>query len=344
MITAVIPAHNEAAALPGTLTALRDQDPAPDRILVISDKSTDDTVGIARRHGAEALATINNDHRKAGALNQALEHVNLDGFVLILDADTRLSRTFIARALREMEDPAVGGVGAVFGGERPTSYLELCQYLEWHRYREQVNRTGKTFIMSGTASLVRGRALRQVRIRTGQYYNTDTITEDMRLTLELKTSGWELRSPIECGAATEMMPTVRMLWLQRRRWYLGAMQNVADMGLTRVTARYWGQQVMLGLSVVLFWGLIILTITSLVTYGPSPPTLFWACIGAIFLVERVLSVWDQPVRLRLFAALIVPELIYALILQTAWAGAVVQRLTGSDGVWSHLNTTTNEEI
>lgn len=349
VITTLIPAHNEADALPATVASLRAQTVPPNRIVVVSDNSTDDTVGTATRLGVEVVETVGNTHRKAGALNQALADLAettpaVDDLVLVMDADTELVPTWIETALGELAEPAVGGVGAVFSGATPRTYLETCQYLEWTRYAEQIDRTGKTFVLSGTAALVRWVAFAGVAAATGHYYNPRTITEDMRLTLDLKAAGWELRSPAALQATTEMMPTVRMLWLQRRRWYLGALQNVSEIGFSRVTAPYVGQQVMLALSVVLLWGLVCLTATALVLYGPTTPSAFWVSIGVIFAAERVVTVWDRDIRYRVFAAAVFPELIYAFILQTAYVAAVWQKVTGSAGTWAHLPPTEGTEL
>lgn len=340
MITAVIPAHNEAEALPATVASLRAQTVAPELILVVSDNSTDATVAVARDLGVGVLETENNTARKAGALNQALQSLQdllrPQDLVLVMDADTELDPRFIERALAELADPEVGAVGAVFAGENPRGYLQLCQHLEWARYAEQIDRTGKVFVLSGTAALIRWEALEDVRRASGSWYNEATITEDMRLTMELKTAGWRLRSPIECRSTTEMMPTVRMLWLQRRRWYLGALQNVADMGWTRVTRPYIRQQVILGLVVALLWSLLISMAVSAALFGISAPVPYWLAAGAVFVTLQVVTVWDEPRRYRLFAALMLPELLYALILQTAYLAAVYQKIRGREGTWAHL--------
>ncbi|MGJ9372855.1 glycosyltransferase family 2 protein [Nesterenkonia sp. CF4.4] len=345
-ITAVLPAHNEVGALPATIASLRAQTIPPDRIIVVSDRSTDHTVEIAEAFGVEAMETVDNAARKAGALNQALEILEPEGFVLIMDADTQIVPRFIERALQEFQDPDVGGVGAVFRADPPTGYLELCQYLEWARYAEQIERTGKTFVMSGTAALIRWQALKDVESRFGSIYDEQTITEDMRLTMTLRACGWQVRSPVECQSTTETMPNVPTLWRQRRRWYLGALQNITEMGWNRVTRRYIGQQVMLALSVILMTTLIGLTVASYAVNGFLGVQPFWLVIGAVFAAERVVTVWDQPWPRRLFAALVIPELIYALILQSAYVGAVWQKLNSSQGEWAHLGTPhkTTEEV
>src|SRR3954449_10251140 len=71
-VAVLIPAHDEAANIATTLTALREQTRQPDRVIVIADNCTDDTAEIARAHGAEVYETVGNTDKKAGALNQAL--------------------------------------------------------------------------------------------------------------------------------------------------------------------------------------------------------------------------------------------------------------------------------
>lgn len=343
-LVALVPAHNEAASLPATIASLHAQTVQPNRVLVVSDNSTDDTVAVARALGVDVMETVGNADRKAGALNQALATLPRDGYVLAMDADTQLSPDWIANALAALEErPDVGGVGAIFRAPEPTTYLGLCQYLEWERYAEEIDRTGRTFVMSGTAALIRWEALEDVRERFGHWYDTGTITEDSRLSLDLQMCGWGIASRGE--VVTETMPTWRMLWLQRRRWYLGALQNVIDLGWSRVTARYWAQQAMLTVSVLLMSLLITLTIAAtVINGGPITPEPFWLAIGAIFAVERVATVWDQPWPRRLFAAVVVPELIYALVLQTAFVAAVWQKAAGSAGTWAHLTPSPKGDI
>ena len=72
-VVVLVPAHDEAASIGTTLRALQAQTRRPDRVVVVADNCTDDTVAIARAAGAEVVETVGNTDKKAGALNQALE-------------------------------------------------------------------------------------------------------------------------------------------------------------------------------------------------------------------------------------------------------------------------------
>lgn len=349
MLTAVIPARNEAASLPGTIASLRAQTVPPDRIIVAPNNCTDDTAEVARALGVEVFEVVANRHRKAGALNQALTAVQSD-LVLILDADTRLAPTFVQRALQELLEARVGAVGGVFTGRSPRNLVELAQAAEYSRYAEQIDRTGRVSVLSGTAAVIRMEALREVARargdqlpgRRGDIYDRDAWTEDSELTMALKSLNWQLRSPIECRCDTELMPSVGQLHTQRVRWYRGAIENVLSYGLTRVSLRYWLQQLGLAASTLIFWVYLLLTGYVIATgqLGFSP---FWTAVGAVFWIEQQLATRLGSTRERLLALLMLPEMAHAIQLQLAFAHAVGQVLRKSEGVWHSTDLTDSKQ-
>jgi poly-beta-1,6-N-acetyl-D-glucosamine synthase len=88
-VTALIPAHNEAEWIEQVVINLKDQTRPPSRIIVVSDNSTDATISLAAAAGAEVQVSVDNTHKKAGALNQALGRIlpDLDDtdFIFIQD-------------------------------------------------------------------------------------------------------------------------------------------------------------------------------------------------------------------------------------------------------------------
>ena len=91
-ITVLIPAHNEEACISETLASLLSQSLPPARVVVVADNCTDATVRLAREAGVDVFETVDNTHKKAGGLNQALREV-LPGqgdndCVMVMDADT----------------------------------------------------------------------------------------------------------------------------------------------------------------------------------------------------------------------------------------------------------------
>jgi cellulose synthase/poly-beta-1,6-N-acetylglucosamine synthase-like glycosyltransferase len=349
-IIAVIPAHNEAASITGTVRSLLVQGLAPEEIVVVSDNSSDGTEQVARAAGVWVIRTAGNRWRKAGALNQALALV-LPGLgaadaVLVMDADTELADGFVAHARRRLlVRTELGAVGAVFRARDPHGLLGWMQANEWTRYGRKIDRTGKVAVLSGTAAVIRVPALRgiaQSRGRklpgeTGDVYDRAALTEDNELTLALKTLGWALESPARCASVTELMPSVRALLRQRVRWYRGALENLPRYGMTRVTRGYWFQQGMLALTTAMMVLYLVLTVAVLAG-GRLHVSVFWSVIGAVFWVERVATVWPAGWRARALAALVFLEMAYDLVLMSAFVLAVGSVLLGRKAVWHHAES------
>ena len=338
-VIAVIPAHNEEKGIVGTIESLKSQTVRVDRVIVISDNSTDATVSLARQAGAIVYETVENTYKKAGALNQVLDIIMpaLDDsdMVFAIDADTALKPSFVNDALNLLiRKPELGAVGGVFVGRQPTNVLELAQSNEYVRYARQIDRTGKTMVLSGTAAMIRVKALRQVKEHRETYYDNTALTEDMEIGLALKTLGWKLASPVSCLATTDLMPTFRDLHNQRVRWYRGAFENLRTYGLTKVTLPYWGQQIMLGWS-VLMMSLYLLVTAVAAALGGLTFSPLWALIGLVFWLERLVTSWKNGWKGRLLAVAIIPELCYDLFLQGAFIKALYLSIRKTTAEWHH---------
>ncbi|QEE61059.1 glycosyltransferase family 2 protein [Salinibacterium sp. dk2585] len=350
-VTVMIPAHNEQATLPATLTSLRRQSHSPDRIIVVADNCTDATVALARQHGVEVIESRNNRHKKAGALNQALQLVlpeqGLNDVVMIMDADTTLDDGFLAAAVDAFtRDRALMAVGGLFYGEEGSGILGQLQRNEYIRYSREIRRRrGRVYILTGTASLFRPVALRTVAASRGtripgtpgNVYDTAALTEDNELTIALKSLGALMISPRECTVVTEVMPTWRMLWKQRLRWERGALENIGSYGVSLQTVRYWAQQLGLGYSVFafgLFLVFMALTLLAVDTWIWFP---FWLGMGLVFLVERVVTVWHGGRSARLLALSFFPELIFDLVLNVIYVKGIIDITLGRQATWNHVD-------
>ncbi len=350
-VTVVVPAHNEEASLPTTLSALARQTRRPDRVIVVADNCTDRTVEIAREMGHEAFETVDNAHKKGGALNQVLATLlpvaGPDDVILVMDADTSLGPQFIQVAAGNLEaDPELAAVGGVFYGEPGSGIIGQFQRNEYTRYSLQIRqRRGRVFVLTGTATMFRAEALLDVAAARGVFipgepgkvYDTAALTEDNELTLALKSLGATMMSPPECFVVTEIMPTWRTLWKQRQRWQRGALENLGAYGFTVATIRYWGQQFGIGYGTIALNSALLLM---LITFLAIPAWIwfpFWMAVGLVFLVERVLTVWKGGWRARLLAATLLPELAYDVFLQVVFVNCLWSISTGREARWSHVD-------
>lgn len=348
-LIALIPAHNEADSIATTLSSLMAQRPAPQRIIVVADNCTDETVEIARDSGAEVFVTEGNTARKAGALNQAL-HVLLPActssdVILVMDADTVLSSTYTATALDALERfPLLDAVGGLFYGDPGGGLLGQLQRNEYLRYQGQIiHRRGRVFVLTGTATVFRAEALADVAAargmlipgRPGDVYDATALTEDNELTIALKSLGCRMVSPPGCGVRTEVMPTWRALWVQRLRWQRGALENLATYGFTTATLRYWIQQLGIGYGFIALasaYLLLFLVILAADTWVWHP---FWIAVTGVFLIERVATVWKGGPAARWVAAPLIIEITYDFFLQIVFLVSLAKITARSQASWGH---------
>ncbi len=95
-LSVIVPTLNEAAFLPGLLTALAGQTHPPDEVVVADAGSVDDTVAIARSHGARVVPG-----GPPGVARNAGAKATSGDLLLFLDADVLPGPDFIERALDE---------------------------------------------------------------------------------------------------------------------------------------------------------------------------------------------------------------------------------------------------
>ena len=349
-VTVVIPAYDEEAMLGATLDGLEAQDRTPDRILVVADNCTDRTAHIALERGCEVFETVNNRAKKAGALNQALSVLlrttGPDDAILVLDADTVLFPGFIEAAAAELEaDSELAAVGARFWGGPGSGILGQFQRSEFLRYSAQIRaRRGRVFVLTGTATLFRADALLDVAAargvyipgETGQVYDTSALTEDNEITLALKSLGAEITSPDECEVVTEIMPTWKMLWRQRKRWQRGALENLGGYGITASTVRYWGQQFGIGYGIVALGSAIVLMAVTALSVAAWIWYPFWMVVTAVFIIERTITCWRGGWGARVLAVLLIPELAYAVFLQAVFVKCLFDITFSRAAAWSHV--------
>ena len=113
MISFIVPAHNEEHELPATLDAIHAAASGtgqPYEIVVVDDASTDATPEIASGAGAKVVRI---HRRQIAAARNAGEHAAQGQYLLFVDADTRISRAHVSKAIAALEAGYAGGSARV---------------------------------------------------------------------------------------------------------------------------------------------------------------------------------------------------------------------------------------
>ena len=322
----------------------------PSRVVDVADNCTDRTVGLAQQAGVDVFETVGNTKKKAGGLNQALAHV-LPGMgdndcVMVMDADTTLDAGFLENAVRRFaEDRGLMAVGGLFYGQDGDGLIGQFQRNEYTRYqRDLKRRRGRVFVLTGTASVFRARALRAVAEERGRnlpgvpgdVYDTVALTEDNELTIALKSLGALMVSPPDCTVVTEVMPSWGALWQQRLRWQRGALENLAAYGMRPATLRYWAQQLAIGYGVIALAAYLLLILLMLLATDTWIWFPFWVGVGLVFTAERVVTVWRGGWGARLLGLSLFPELGYAMFLNVVYVKGVWDISLARQADWKHV--------
>ncbi|WP_344426077.1 glycosyltransferase [Pseudonocardia ailaonensis] len=323
-VVALVPAHNEEEGIVATVESLRGQERAPDRIVVVADNCTDRTVELAEAAGAEVFTTEGNTHRKAGALNAALEvllpTLRDTDVVLAMDADSKLMPDFVGNGLHYLEGvPERGAISGSYRARDDATIVGLMQRLEYAQGLHTVHaKGGRIHVLSGAACMFSVGALRKVaRLRgsdvlpgrQGLVYLPESLTEDYELTVALKRIGYEPLNARECEVETDVMGTWAAWRTQRLRWQRGTLETLFQYGWIPHTRSAWLIQLwtyfrsLVPLLMVLYW-IYALSFESL-TVQP-----FWLVVLPVFVLDQLVCSWRAGPRARLVAVALLPMYLY----------------------------------
>ena len=177
--------------------------------------------------GVGYLNRPNNAHAKAGNINRSLTQTNAE-FVAVFDADFVPQRNFLMRTIGFFSDPAIGIVQiphAFYNPDPMQANLALRKSLpDEQRFFFDVIMPSRdawnAAFCCGSNSVTRRAALRAI----GDGLPTESITEDMLLSMTLLRKGYITRYLCERLAFGLAPETVDAFFVQRQRWARGAIQ------------------------------------------------------------------------------------------------------------------------
>ena len=222
-IAVLVPAHDEAANIAATVTHLRTQLGAGDRLLVVADNCSDTTADLALAAGAEVAVRHDSDRRGKGyALDHGLAVLEREppDVVLIVDADCRLSdgsAQLLARAAWQWERP-VQACNLILPHDLAAVGQRVAAFA-W-RIKNRVRPLGCAALgipclLNGTGMALRWRDLQGVHLASGN------IVEDMQLGLDLARRGNHPRYCVDALVTSHLAPRAEARASQRRRWEHG---------------------------------------------------------------------------------------------------------------------------
>ncbi len=233
LVTVLMSAHNEQKVLRRSLDSIARSTYKKIQIVIMDDASTDATLAIARRFKRQhpelrmSVAHMKKNVGKGKALNRGLAEFAKGELAMTIDGDSLLAPTAIEKAVRYFTDPTVVGVAAnvrVIEEHSVLSVLQTIEHMIGYRSKKFYSITGCEFVVGGVASTYRMDVLRKVG-----FYDTDTMTEDIGLSMKITSQGnrkYRVIYGADVAAMTEGVASFRALFKQRYRWKYGSMQNI----------------------------------------------------------------------------------------------------------------------
>ncbi|HSX44203.1 MAG TPA: glycosyltransferase [Candidatus Saccharimonadales bacterium] len=233
LVTVLIAAYNEELSIIRCLESIRKNTYRKWQIVVVDDGSKDKTHELVMQYICDhpnrsiSLLKMPKNSGKAAALNYGLKRQAQGDLIMTLDADSILHNKAITNAVTYFGDEKVAGVAAnVRVMDTPTiiGLLQRFEHMIGYRSKKFYSLTNSEFIIGGVASTYRRSIMKEVG-----FYDTDTQTEDIGLSLKIASQGnvnHRLVYGVDVVAMTEGVKDFKTLLRQRYRWKMGMIQNL----------------------------------------------------------------------------------------------------------------------
>ncbi len=231
-ISIMIPAHNEESVISQTVENILQIDYEPFEIIVIDDRSTDNTASVIKdleKKHPQIIAFIRPKDAfpgKSAVLNDALSYAKGDA-ILVFDADARVERDFIKKLIPNLEPKDVGAVQArKVIRNKDENILTRCQNNEmtidthFQIGRDSVKGAVE---LRGNGELIKREALDDIG-----GWNNYTITDDLDMSTRLHIKGWDVRFCKDAIVYEEGIIYLWPLYRQRRRWLEGTIRRYLE--------------------------------------------------------------------------------------------------------------------
>lgn len=226
-ISIIVPAFNEEESISETIQSLKNVKYKNLEVLIMNDGSKDRTSEIVNREiqGNERFRFIDNkiNQGKATVLNQGIEFAN-GKFVACMDGDSVVEKDIVHKILPYFNHSGVGAVTISVDVNNPDSFLRKIVALEFalglSLFLKIFSFLDCIFVTPGPFSMYRKSALKRIG-----GFNPQNITEDHEIAFRLHKYGYKIKNCIEAKVYTNLPETFKGIYVQRRRWYSGAIQT-----------------------------------------------------------------------------------------------------------------------
>lgn len=228
----IIPAHNEQGTIIRAIkSVIQSTYPGHKEVVVVDDGSNDNTPSIVSKFIKDNpnlnISLVSQSRLgKAHALNNGIKNYSKGELVMCLDADSYLNINALGNAAAYFEDPSVVALSSnvkILQKKGIINTLQVYEYIICHQMKRAESLFNCKYIVGGVGSVFRRSKLEEVG-----YYDTNTVTEDIDVTMKMLQDG-NKKNKVVFGANvvtyTEAVLSVSGLISQRFRWKWGRYQT-----------------------------------------------------------------------------------------------------------------------
>ncbi len=225
-VSVIIPAYNEEKTIAKTIESVLKLDYPKDKlkVIVVNDGSTDRTLEIAKKYEEAGVLVLSQENKgKAAALNHGLKHVDTE-FVACLDADSFVRKDTLKKMIVYFTNDMVSAVCPLMKVNNPKNLLQKLQWLEYILYaflKKIYAAMNSVHVTPGPFSIYRTSVVKKLG-----GFDESSIVEDQEIAWRMQRHHYIIRQSMEGEVLTNAPATLRQLYKQRRRWYVGSLQTI----------------------------------------------------------------------------------------------------------------------
>ncbi len=230
-VSIVLPCYNAEKRIGSTIESLENLDYPRNmfEIIVVDDKSIDDSVSIARRYARKygnvrVIVNRRNSGKAAEPTNIGIKAAKYD-YIAVADDDSTPDRDALKKMIGFLqEDKTVGGVTCAVLAREPKNFMQRLQAIEYAVIawsRKLLDFVDAVYVTPGPFALYRKDVLLEVGM-----FDTKNMTQDIEIVWRMLSRGYKARMCLATSVHSETPSKFWKWFRQRVRWNMGGHQCI----------------------------------------------------------------------------------------------------------------------
>ena len=230
-VSVVMPCYNEADEIGSAIESLLAMD-WPKKmleIIVVDDKSSDDSVKIVERyvkkHGNVKLIRLSKNSGRAAVPTNTGVRAAKFGYIAVTDADSTPEKGALRKMMGHLQaDEKVGAVTCAVLAQEPKTFMQRLQAIEYAAIafsRRLLDLVDSVYVTPGPFALYRKKDLLKVGL-----FDTKNMTQDIEIVWRMLSRGYVARMCLDAQVRSATPDRFWAWWKQRIRWNIGGKQTL----------------------------------------------------------------------------------------------------------------------